>query len=188
MNCLSFFENSAFTEEHLHICFNLSNSVRKYLLKKKWIFLACLKSHADKCIHGKSQVHWGYCVAKVHYKYLQKKKSAMFKTDSKNIAAYEEAVICVDLLSELKVNEQYIITTTNQPDSLLNTERRQTSKNRSLTNISDLLFDFFKTVTEFCLKLLTDESLNKYGEMYVNKLEMKYLKRMQLEKSSVSCY
>jgi len=84
----------------------------------------------------------------------------MYKTDARNIALYEEVVECVEILSELKVNEQHLLSTTSQPETLLDTERRQTSKNRSLTNISDSLFDFFKCLTEICLKLLTDEKLN----------------------------
>ncbi|XP_060571759.1 uncharacterized protein LOC132729940 [Ruditapes philippinarum] len=33
MNCLMLFENRSFGEDHLHICFNIANEIRKYLLK-----------------------------------------------------------------------------------------------------------------------------------------------------------
>ena len=33
--CLTMFNHSAFTEDHLHICYNVSVEIRKFLLKKK---------------------------------------------------------------------------------------------------------------------------------------------------------
>ena len=49
MNCLKLFENVQFTENHLHICFNISNEIRKYLLKEKAAFF---RLQTEWCLQG----------------------------------------------------------------------------------------------------------------------------------------
>ncbi|WAR07858.1 PIF1-like protein, partial [Mya arenaria] len=86
----------------------------------------------------------GYCIAKVHYKYLQ-----------------EKSQICIKLIPKIRC-------------LILNADKHL--KKRSLTYISNSLFDFFKAVTELCLKMLSDEYLNKYGENHLMVMLNQYRK------------
>ncbi|WAR26397.1 PIF1-like protein, partial [Mya arenaria] len=161
MNCLNFFENVIFTEEHLHICFNISVQIRKYILgKKAELFPVSARKITDRKVTNSSDArvryNGGYCVAKVRHKYMEKKTSYMYKTDESSQVQYHEAVLAVN------VEEYYIQQTTSNTQSLLDVSRRQV-QNRSLTNISDQVFTVFQRLTEKCLEFLIDEHLNKYG-------------------------
>ena len=84
MNCLSVFDQCPFTQEHLHICFNISNAIRKYLIGKQVEILAVSNrqiSNRTLTNASMSRIRYvgGYCIAKVHYKYLQKKNQACTK-------------------------------------------------------------------------------------------------------------
>jgi len=99
----------------------------------------------------------GYCIAKLHYKYLQKKRSTMYQTDKADM--FQEAVTSANILDSLRVQEQ----DTSMPETMLDISRRQ-NQNRSLTNIPDSLYHFYCSITEQSLKLLVDENLKKHGE------------------------
>ncbi|XP_060604284.1 uncharacterized protein LOC132757110 [Ruditapes philippinarum] len=167
MNCLMLFENTSIGEDHLHICFNISNEIRKYLLKKKAeLFTVIQRTISRRAVsnasHARVRYVGGYYIAKIRHKYIQKKRSHMYKTDASGQALFEESVLAVSILDGLKLDEHHVISTTNEPESLLDVSRRQKG-NRSLINISDELFHFFKKLTEICLSLLIDENFNKYG-------------------------
>ena len=186
MSCMSFFPNTSFTEAHLHICFNITVSIRTYLMRKLVELLPVPKRDiSSRCVTNASlaRVRYvgGFCIAKTHYEYSQKKKTTMYKTDAYSVSSYEESLKCVNILSQLKVSEQYIISSTIYPESLIDVERRQTSRSRSLTNISDSLFEFFKNLTELTLKLLNNENLNKYGEKLAEYAQSEILNNIKLK-------
>lgn len=184
MNCLTFFESTSFTEEHLHICFNISNEVRKFILKKKAELFSFSNTEnttrtVTNAAHARVRYVGGYVVAKVHKKCIDKKTSNMYKTDGASQDIYEEAVVCGHIMDSLKVEEQYISANTSNPDSLLDVRRRQ-RQNRSLTNISDALFLFFCFLTEICLKLLVNENFNKHGQHMFEHIRNEIMSNQQL--------
>ena len=130
MNCLSDFVQCPFTQEHLHICFNISNAIRKCLNGQQVEILAV----SNRQISSKTLTHASMsrikyvggivlqmCTTNIYHKINH------VQNRWQTIALYEEAVVCVEILSELKVNEQYLLSITCQPETLLDTERRQTS-------------------------------------------------------------
>lgn len=73
----------------------------------------------------------------------------------------------MDILLSLTEEEQLVIETTDEQESLLDISRRQ-NLNRGLTNIPDSVFQFFIKLTEICLNLLVSENLNKMGSNMFN--------------------
>ena len=104
----------------------------------------------------------GYCIAKIRHKHVQKKKSNRFLQGFEANSTYENSKIAVDILNTLKEEENYLLASTEDPQSLKHTYNKQ-NLDRSLTNISDGLFKFFLQLTKLCLELLTSENLNKVG-------------------------
>ena len=76
---------------------------------------------------------------------------------------YQYAKCAVEILNSLSEEEQTVMASTEEPESLIDISRRQ-NLNRGLTNISDCVFHFFIKLTEKCLNLLIGENLNKMGD------------------------
>lgn len=144
MNCLLFFDEAPFTETHLHICFGISNEIRKHILKKKTeLYTIANRNISNRTVTNASQARvryvGGYCIAKLRHSYKQKKQTSMYKVDEDGQALFEESVCAVNTLDCLKLEEEYVLASTSEPESLMDVSRRQ-QKNRALTNISDSLF------------------------------------------------
>ena len=165
--CLTMFNHSAFTEDHLHICYNVSVEIRKFLLKKKAeVFPTSDRQVTQRTLsaasHARVRYVGGYCVAKVRNKYMQKKNSNMYKVDEESQTTFKETVGALVILDTLRLDEQYVKATTTNPDSLVDIDRRQ-NIHRGRTSISDALLDFFLKLCDKCLSLFVDENLNKQG-------------------------
>ncbi|KAL5012937.1 hypothetical protein ScPMuIL_011488 [Solemya velum] len=89
-----------------------------------------------------------YCVASLQRKYTRIKESNMYSQSNEGQRAYHESKCAVNVLNILKEEEQYLQKSTNKPESLLNTERRQTISRR-FTNVSDSVFSFFLKLTDY---------------------------------------
>ena len=98
----------------------------------------------------------------------------MYKVDESSQALYDQSLLAVTTLDSLKVEEHYILATTDNPKSLLDISRKQL-QHRSLTNIPDTLFNFFRTLTEKCLAMLVDENMNQFGSRLFEELKDKLL-------------
>ena len=48
ISCLSFFNNEVFTEEHVHVSFNITNAVRIYILKTQAEMIPITSQKAQK--------------------------------------------------------------------------------------------------------------------------------------------
>ena len=68
----------------------------------------------------------------------------MYATSKEGQSLYAEAKCTVKILDCLREEEGDIKSTTEEPDSFTDIDRRQ-NKNSGLTNISDKLFIFFST-------------------------------------------
>ena len=167
MNCLSLFENETFTENHKHVCFNISKNIRKLLLDKKAEDLPMPeRSLTTRTVATASEAKIryvaGYCIAKVRHQFVERKRSCRYRTDTEGQCTYKESICAVNILNLLKVEEYTLQSTTTNPESLRDVQRKQ-NVTRSLTNVTDELFDFFLQFTEKCLRLLTNENVNKSG-------------------------
>ena len=77
MKCLTLFDNVAFSEDHLHLCFNISNEIRKFHLNKKAEqFPIGERKLSQRSVgnasHAKVRYVGGYCIAKLQEKYRKK--------------------------------------------------------------------------------------------------------------------
>jgi hypothetical protein len=153
------------------------------LKKKAELFPVGKRQISDKILTNasESRVRYvgGYCIAKVRYKYMQKKKSYMYKVDETGQAVYNESLQAVDILDSIKVEEYYLLASTPKPESRLDGNRKQ-GLNRSLTNIPDDLFQFFQILTEKCLQLLVDENMNTYGSNLFEEMKNTILESLEL--------
>ncbi|XP_052271830.1 uncharacterized protein LOC127872545 [Dreissena polymorpha] len=143
MNCLTLFEDSRFTDDHVHICFNVSNQIRKYVLQSNVERLPVVQRHiSNRSVtnesHARVRYIGSYCIAKILHKNKQKKKNNMYNLDSASISKYNDSLKLVNVLESLKVEEQYIQSITKEPESLIDIACKQYGQ-RLLTNISDEL-------------------------------------------------
>lgn len=100
MNCMSFFDTTSFTEDHLDICISISNSIRNYLLRKvaaKFPTSNRSISHRHVSISSHARIRYiaGYCLAKVRHKFVKKKSHIdimLQRKDKKNIV--KQYVVC----------------------------------------------------------------------------------------------
>jgi hypothetical protein len=75
---------------------------------------------------------------------------------------YDQVVYGTFLINKLREDEQFLLGNTAEPDSLLDTQRKQYTI-RGLRNISDETFNFCIQLSEHSLKLLTDSNYHKHG-------------------------
>ncbi|KAH3696544.1 hypothetical protein DPMN_084015 [Dreissena polymorpha] len=78
INCLTLFEDSRFTDDHVHICFNVSNQIRKYVLQSNVERLPVVERQiSNRSVtnesHARVRYIGSYCIAKVLHKNKQKK-------------------------------------------------------------------------------------------------------------------
>ncbi|WAR29155.1 PIF1-like protein [Mya arenaria] len=87
----------------------------------------------------------GYCVAKLKYKYQKKVQSALY--DTNKVSQLENARKKVLFLSHITVSYSDLTASSTSTDTLKTTHRKQNIR-QSLTNISDVTFEFFEKMNE----------------------------------------
>ena len=187
LTCMQLFDNESFCDEHKHICFVTSVEIRKFLLEK------CSKNYVSQTkqiVHrtvtdaSRTRIRYvgGYCVAKIRFKYIKKKNTVRYSNKPSDQQLYEECLIATELLNEMQVDEQYILTESNEPESLYDVSRKQ-NVNRGLTNISDELFKFFISLSEKTLSIMTTEKLNKHGRDFFENSKLEIMNNEDLLQS-----
>jgi hypothetical protein len=108
----------------------------------------------------------------------------MFSFSKEAQVEFEAAEVALNVLNVLKEEEHYLQHTSSDPDSLIDTNRRQNSRH-GLTNVTDSMFDFFITLTDVCLAKLINENLIRYGKsMFNNCLDIVQNEKCLYEKFS----
>ena len=175
MNCMSLFDSTTFTEDHLDICLSISSDIRDYLLRKvaaKFPTSNRLISqrHVSITSHARIRYIAGYCLAKVRHKFITKKETYRYNVSREGQEEYKKALCAVQLLEALKNEENYVAFTTSYPSSLEDIDRKQ-NINHSLTYVSDAVFKVFLKLTEKAMSLFKDENLNNKGEQLFTYLQ-----------------
>lgn len=173
MLCLVLFNmnlEQSFENEHRIVCYKILEYVREFLIKAKAdSFLTSTRQTSKRFVNdaSKSRIRYvgGYCLAKLHMKSVQIMQSNMFSNSKSGHIAFDEARKSVEILNVLKEEEHYLKQITTDPDSLLDTDRRQ-NVNHGLTNLNDDTFQFFIQLTSTCLTQLSQQDLGK--SMYNN--------------------
>jgi hypothetical protein len=190
LSCMMLFDNQSFTAEKKHICYNASIEIRKYILGKRAELYpsTTLKLTARSVTSAsKARIRYigGYCIAKVRAKYLNKKETLRYSKSAEQQNDYQDSVYATHLLNNMREDEQFLLSNSAEPDSLLDVNRKQYI-NRGLTNISDELFVFFTKLAEQCLSLLSDKYYHQYGSQMFQCCREKIEENNELYKSFTS--
>ena len=169
-SCLALAPEYQETSVLFSICYKLTKSLRTHLLSKKVESLPTASSTLSQrmsttkedAAKGKLRYIGGYVIAKLHYRYMQEIKASTFKVDAERVRRYEEGKLKNEIIDVLKVNEATLDRETNDRSSLLEIKRKQ-NITRGLTNITDLMFDFFEHLVATVLNLLTCRNYHLYG-------------------------
>lgn len=129
-----------------HIAFNLSVSIRKFLLSEKEKLYRIgegivHKRDVSEESYGKVRYVGGYCIASLRFHYRKIRSIHCFKSGLADQQKYNEAVSKMELLDGLSLNELAAQLTTEFPESLIETASRQHAS-RGLTNIPDAVLNF----------------------------------------------
>jgi hypothetical protein len=167
------FHGEDFTDNHMIVCYNLIEAVRLFYLKQKVDLLKIsssfiTKRHVTDASRARVRYVAGYCLASLRKKFVKIQKSNLCSTSKVGQDMYIEAKWVNYILNILREDEHYLKAHTEEPDSLLDIERKQYAS-RGLTNVTDRLFKFFVCLTEKSLQLLIHENLMKYGKEIYNK-------------------
>ena len=176
MDCLDLFDiggEQAFQEEHRITCYRILEYIREFVMEQK---VSELKPESSKLMKRfitdscKPRIRYvaGYCVASLRKHYVQLKQTNIFAHSSESQSSFKEAKIALNVINCLKEEEHYLKEVTNDPDSLMDIDRRQNYR-RGLTNVTDSMFDFFLCLTKTCMSNLVQENLVRYGESMYNK-------------------
>ena len=141
--------------------------IRKYILAKQIQTLPVSNnSFTQRSVTAASDARIryiaGYCVCKLKQKYSKTKSSHMYKLDKHSMNIYKESQHILNLLENMKVEEEYALLNTVNLNSMQDICRRQYT-NHSLIVVSDEVHVFFKNLTEKCLSFLVEKTLNKIG-------------------------
>jgi hypothetical protein len=179
MDYLSLFNigtDNLFEEEHKMVCYMIVEYIRDFILTQRLELLQTQGMNVNRRFvtdASRSRIRYvaGYCVAKLRKKYVQVLQSNMFTKSKTSQTKFKEAKYTLLILNSFKEEEHYLHQVTSEPDSLIDTERKQNVR-RGLTNVTDSMFKFFLTLTDLCLAKLINENLIKYGKsMFNNCLE-----------------
>ncbi|KAK3102535.1 hypothetical protein FSP39_012046 [Pinctada imbricata] len=121
----------------------------------------------------------GYCIAKARLKHRKRLTNYCFKLGDSEQQQSNEAKCMLKIIDTLAVNESILQTSTQYPESLIETAFRQ-YQTRGLTNITDKVFQFFISTCDKCLHLLVDENLNIHGQNLFEKCNASISKDMDL--------
>ncbi|XP_062566614.1 uncharacterized protein LOC134228937 [Saccostrea cucullata] len=194
---LMFFEVNRTQDEAIsqqvmsHIAFNLSVTIRKFLLSEKEKFYKIGEGSKQKRVvieesYGKVRYVGGYCIASLRFHYRKNRNIHCFKTGSVNQQKYNEAVNKLEILDGLSLSELSVQLTTEFPESLIETASRQCAS-RGLTNISDALFKFFLSLCQKCLHLLIDKNINLHAEAFFQHCISSITNDVNMYKEFVDC-
>ncbi|WAR28241.1 PIF1-like protein, partial [Mya arenaria] len=130
--------------------------------------LSCIDLFGDECFFSDHQRIVCYNIVEAVRLFYLKQKVDLLKITKGNIPKRQvtdasEANFTVSILNTLKEEENYLKANTNEPESLLDVERRQYSS-RGLTNVTDILFTFFVKLTEECMAVFVHENLMTFGK------------------------
>ncbi|KAL4217004.1 hypothetical protein ACF0H5_023460 [Mactra antiquata] len=172
INCLMLFKDEDFTENHKIVCYNILEAVRVYYVKQKVRLLKVSEGgirqrHVTNASKARIRYVAGYCVAALRKKYIKIQRSNMFSKVSHGQEMYTDAKWILYILNLLKEDESFLKAHTDEPDSLIDIERRQYAS-RGLINVTDNLYKFFIELTEKCMFLLAHENLMQYGKNMYN--------------------
>jgi hypothetical protein len=176
LNSYLLFENEdTYSDVHKRIAGKIYALIREFLIHSKAneVKTVITDTSNRKVTHAsRARIRYigGYCIAKIRYKYLINKATHRYSEKANDKILYSNAKIAVEILNSLKEDEQTIMASTVEPDSLLDISRRQ-NLNRGLTNIPDLVFNFFIKLTVMCLDMLTAQNLNDMGEKMFNECQ-----------------
>lgn len=167
LNCIELFSfDPVFTDIHKSICYNILEAVRIYFLQEKAnIFEQVQMKIQPRTVTDASKARIcyvaGYCVAKLKNKYSKMKCTNTFTESGQGI--YKSSKICCSILCALIEHEHYLQTTSSQPDSLIDINRRQNTS-RDLTSVSDNCFFYFVELTNGILTQLNKHNFVEYGQ------------------------
>ena len=157
--------------EHANICFKLARGLREEFLRLKVKpIIDSDKNQASKdSSHNYRQSDAGrgtlryigsWCVATTKYNKKQSIRRNLYKSAKAELV--ERLDLDVKYLDKLVTNYHEIVASTSDPASLEETKRRQNAIG-SLTNITDLAFNFFTNLDKTIRSLETRENINLHG-------------------------
>jgi len=109
----------------------------------------------------------GYCLASLRKKYMKMQRTHVFSFSDDSQETYFESKCSIKILNLVKEDEHFLKCHTDEPNSLIDIERRQYAS-RGLTNVNDNMFKFFVSLTERILSILVYDNLMKYGKNIYN--------------------
>ncbi|XP_052762012.1 uncharacterized protein LOC128204651 [Mya arenaria] len=173
LSCIDLFgDECSFSDHHRIVCYNIVEAIRLFYLKQKVDLLKITKGNIPKrqvTDASRARIRYvaGYCLASLRKKYTKIQHSNLYSKTKEGQDIYSEAKCTVSILNTLKEEEHYLKANTNEPESLLDVERRQYSS-RGLTNVTDSLFNFFVKLTEECMAVFVHENLMTFGKSMYN--------------------
>ncbi|XP_060595521.1 uncharacterized protein LOC132749678 [Ruditapes philippinarum] len=130
MSCFMLFHGEDFTDNHMIVCYNLIEAVRLFYLKQKVDLLKISSSFITKrrvTDASRARVRYvaGYCLASLRKKFIKIQTSNLCSTSKVGQDMYIEAKWINYILNILREDEHYLKAHTEEPDSLLDIERKQ---------------------------------------------------------------
>ena len=120
----------------------------------------------DLATSGRGKIRYvaGYVVAKLKYRNSKVLRNSLFAPGKEKII--NRAKTINEILDSFCITYADLVETTSDPESLLETQRKQ-NRAEALCNITDNCFHFFQKLEEHCRELLTYENLfDNRSDMY----------------------
>ena len=161
------FPQSFITDILIHVCIALFIKICSILVKKLSLEITEIEAistdRQEMSAAGRGKVRYvgGMVVAKVRFHYMGIVKRSLFRPEM--LSKHHEAREKVELLSSLERPSCHLQSSSDDPESLKETERRQNVK-KSLVNISDAAMAYFMLLTLEIDTFLNVSSLNRHKE------------------------
>ncbi|KAH3882795.1 hypothetical protein DPMN_006740 [Dreissena polymorpha] len=147
LNCMLFFPNTNISSGHWYITYKLTVAINQFILsRKEKLFSFVEKEISKRQVTNASIARFryagGFCIHKIKEEQVSIVKTHMYSKSVEGQEKYEKASDVFTIVQGMRVEEEHLKTTTFDPDSLMDTIRKQYT-NKGLTHISDELYQFF---------------------------------------------
>ena len=170
------------------VMFNLERSffteLSTYLKLSEPELFQKLPENIDSAGNAKLRYVSGYVLAKLKYNLSKKFRNCLYvKGKEVDLSNYQcEMNILISLCSSYAE----LIASTKNPDTLSEVKIKQNER-ESLTNISDFIFEFFKTLELFCRERLTHKRLVDMGQFLFTVVKDEVITDYELFQAWVNC-